>query len=123
MDYIHAMLQELSSALDTDSSGEESADEEDKKEDVDEDDQAEQAKLTHYVSRFKVSVVVVFFLSLQQLVVSEVIKTHIIFIFGVQGETILIVSFLFVSMLTARWQCCNIPFNIFRMKSNETERH
>lgn len=61
MDYIHDMLQELSSALDTDSSGEESADEEDKKEDVDEDDRAEQAKLPHYVSRFKVSIVVVFF--------------------------------------------------------------
>lgn len=55
MDYIHAMLQDLSSALDTDSSGEESGGEEDKKEDVDEDDQAEQAKLPHYVSRFKVS--------------------------------------------------------------------
>lgn len=121
MDYIHDMLQELSSALDTDSLGEESADEEDKKEDVDEVDQAEQANLPHYVSRFKVSVVV-FFLSLQQLVVSEVIKTHIIFIFGVQQETILFLS-LFVSMLTARWQCCNIPFNIFRMKSNETGRH
>lgn len=120
MDYIHDMLQELSSALDTDSSGEESADEEDKKEDVDEDDQAEQAQLPHYVSRFKVSVVV--FFSLQQLVVSEVIKTHMIFIFGVQRETILFLSF-FVSMLTARWQCCNIPFNIFRTKSNETGRH
>lgn len=55
MDYIHDMLQDLSSALDTDSSGEESGGEEDKKEDVDEDDQAEQAKLPHYVSRFKVS--------------------------------------------------------------------
>lgn len=60
MDYIHNMLQELSSALGADSSGEESADE-DKKEDVDEDDQAEQAKLPHYVSRFKVSVVLGFF--------------------------------------------------------------
>lgn len=58
MDYMHDLLQELSSTLDTDSSsGEESAGEEDKKEDiVDEDDQAEQAKLPQYASRFKVGV-------------------------------------------------------------------
>lgn len=61
MDYMRDLLQELSSTLDTDSSsGEESAgeeDKEDKKEDiVDEDDQAEQAKLPQYASRFKVGV-------------------------------------------------------------------
>lgn len=49
------MLEDLSSALDTDSSGEDSAGEGEKKE-VDEDDQAEKAKLPQYVSRFKVSV-------------------------------------------------------------------
>lgn len=52
------LLQELSSTSDSDSSGDESAGEEDKKEDaVDEDDQAEQAKLPQYVDRFKVGVV------------------------------------------------------------------
>lgn len=49
------MLEELHSALDSDSSGEESAGEGEQKE-VDEDDQAERAKLPQYVSRFKVSV-------------------------------------------------------------------
>lgn len=54
---MHGVLQELSSTLDTDSSGEDSAGEEDKKEDiVDEDDRAEQAKLPQYAGRFKVSV-------------------------------------------------------------------
>lgn len=54
LDDIDEMLQELSSTSDSDSSGEESASEEDKKEDtIDEDDQAEQAKLPQYVSRFK----------------------------------------------------------------------
>lgn len=57
MDYIHNMLEELSSALDSDSSGEESEGEAEKKE-VDEDDQAEKAKLPQYVSRFKVSLLV-----------------------------------------------------------------
>lgn len=55
MDYLHDLLQELSSTLDTDSSGGESAGEEERKEDiVDEDDQAERAKLPQYASRFKV---------------------------------------------------------------------
>lgn len=50
------LLQELCSTSDTDSSGEESAGDEDKKEDtVDEDDQAERARLPQYASRFKVS--------------------------------------------------------------------
>lgn len=50
------LLQELSSTSDSDS-GEESGGEEDKKENtVDEDDQAEQAKLPEYASRFKVGV-------------------------------------------------------------------
>ncbi|XP_076587165.1 small ribosomal subunit protein mS27 [Chaetodon auriga] len=54
LDYTNSLLQELSSASDTDSSGEESAGEEAKEEDaVDEDDQAEQAKLPQYASRFK----------------------------------------------------------------------
>ncbi|XP_040011461.1 28S ribosomal protein S27, mitochondrial [Xiphias gladius] len=54
LDYMNDLLQELSSASDSDSSGEESGGEEDKKEDtVDEDDQAEQAKLPQYASRFK----------------------------------------------------------------------
>lgn len=58
MDYVHDVLQELSSTLDSDSSGGESAGEEEKKEDiVDEDDQAERAKLPQYVSRFKVCAV------------------------------------------------------------------
>ncbi|XP_073321550.1 small ribosomal subunit protein mS27 [Pagrus major] len=52
--YMNDLLQELSSTSDSDSSGDESAGEEDKKEDaVDEDDQAEQAKLPQYVERFK----------------------------------------------------------------------
>lgn len=51
------LLQELSSASDSDSSGEESGGEEDKKQDaVDEEDQAEREKLSHYTSRFKVGV-------------------------------------------------------------------
>ncbi|XP_036954449.1 28S ribosomal protein S27, mitochondrial [Acanthopagrus latus] len=54
LDYVSDLLQELSSTSDSDSSGDESAGEEDKKEDaVDEDDQAEQAKLPQYVDRFK----------------------------------------------------------------------
>ncbi|XP_030271619.1 small ribosomal subunit protein mS27 [Sparus aurata] len=54
LDYMSDLLQELSSTSDLDSSGDESAGEEDKKEDaVDEDDQAEQAKLPQYVDRFK----------------------------------------------------------------------
>lgn len=55
MDYIGRMLEELPSALDSDSSGEESAGEGEERE-VDEDDRAERAKLPQYVSRFKVSV-------------------------------------------------------------------
>lgn len=56
LDYVHDLLQELSSTLDTDSdSGGESSGEEEKNEDiVDEDDQAERAKLPQYASRFKV---------------------------------------------------------------------
>nr|XP_046243739.1 28S ribosomal protein S27, mitochondrial [Scatophagus argus] len=54
LDYVSDLLQDLSSASDTDSSGEESTGEEDKKEDtVDEEDQAEQAKLPQYANRFK----------------------------------------------------------------------
>uniref|UniRef100_UPI0037E787FA small ribosomal subunit protein mS27 n=1 Tax=Semicossyphus pulcher TaxID=241346 RepID=UPI0037E787FA len=54
LDYVNDLLQELSPTSDSDSSGEESADEGDKKEEaVDEDDQAEQAKLPQYASRFK----------------------------------------------------------------------
>lgn len=54
---MNELLQELSSTSDSDSSGEESAGEEGKKEEaVDEDDQAERAKLPQYVSRFKVGV-------------------------------------------------------------------
>ncbi|KAM8759949.1 small ribosomal subunit protein mS27 [Acanthopagrus schlegelii] len=54
LDYVSDLLQELSSTSDSDSSGDESVGEEDKKEDaVDEDDQAEQAKLPQYVDRFK----------------------------------------------------------------------
>lgn len=49
------MLEELPSVLDSESSGEESADKGEKKE-VDEDDEAEKVKLPQYVSRFKVSV-------------------------------------------------------------------
>lgn len=49
------LLQELSSTSHSDSSGDESAGEEDKKEaTVDEDDLAEQAKLPQYISRLKV---------------------------------------------------------------------
>lgn len=55
LDYIHNMMEGLPSALDSDSSGEESADEGEKKA-VDEDDQAERENLPQYVSRFKVSV-------------------------------------------------------------------
>ncbi|KAG7237557.1 hypothetical protein INR49_032174 [Caranx melampygus] len=54
LDYMSNLLQELSSTSDSDTSGEESGGEEDKKEDaVDEDDQAEQAKLPQYADRFK----------------------------------------------------------------------
>ncbi len=54
---MNELLQELSSTSDTDSSGEESAGEDDtKKEAVDEDDQAEQANLPEYTSKFKVGV-------------------------------------------------------------------
>ncbi|KAF0034031.1 hypothetical protein F2P81_014097 [Scophthalmus maximus] len=54
LDYVNDLLQELSSTSDSESSGEESGGEEEKKEDaVDEDDQAEQAMLPKYVSRFK----------------------------------------------------------------------
>ncbi|KAK9522934.1 hypothetical protein VZT92_019370 [Zoarces viviparus] len=62
LDFVNDLLQELSSTSDSDSSGAESAGEEEeeeeeekkKKEDAkDEDDQAEQAKLPQYVSRFK----------------------------------------------------------------------
>ncbi|KAE8291826.1 28S ribosomal protein S27, mitochondrial [Larimichthys crocea] len=55
LDYMNDLLQELSSTSDSDS-GEESGGEEDKKENTvnkDEDDQAEQAKLPEYASRFK----------------------------------------------------------------------
>lgn len=49
------LLQDLSSTLDTSSSGEESSDEEgEKQQGVDRDDQAEQAKLQEYTSRFQV---------------------------------------------------------------------
>ncbi|KAM3610174.1 uncharacterized protein V6R79_000086 [Siganus canaliculatus] len=51
LDQVSELLQELSAA--TNSSGEESSDEEDKKEPVDEDDQAEQARLPQYADRFK----------------------------------------------------------------------
>ncbi|XP_029961337.1 small ribosomal subunit protein mS27 [Salarias fasciatus] len=52
--YVNQLLEELSSASDTESSGEESGGEEEKKNQaVDEHDQAERAKLPHYVSRFK----------------------------------------------------------------------
>lgn len=51
------LLQELSSTLDTSSSGEESSDEGgEKTEDVDQDDQAERAKLPEYTIRFQVGV-------------------------------------------------------------------
>ncbi|XP_029366921.1 small ribosomal subunit protein mS27 [Echeneis naucrates] len=54
LDFMNNLLQELSSASDSDTSGEESGDEEDKKkETVDEDDLAEQAKLPQYVNRFE----------------------------------------------------------------------
>ncbi|KAF3851242.1 hypothetical protein F7725_013014 [Dissostichus mawsoni] len=54
LDYMNDLLQELSSSSDRESSGEESAGEEVKKENpVDEEDEAEQAKLPQYVSRFK----------------------------------------------------------------------
>ncbi|XP_030593661.1 small ribosomal subunit protein mS27 [Archocentrus centrarchus] len=52
--YVNDLLQELPLTSESDSSGEESGGEEDKKEDtVDEDDQAEAAKLPEYVNRFK----------------------------------------------------------------------
>lgn len=117
------MLQKMSSALDTDSSGEVSVDEEDKKEDIDEDDQAEQAKLPHYVNRFKVSVVFFSFFTVASGVRSDQ-NAHNFYFWSTRGDNFFFLSFfLFVSMLTARWQCCNIPFNIFRTKSNETGRH
>uniref|UniRef100_A0AAQ6IU26 Small ribosomal subunit protein mS27 n=1 Tax=Anabas testudineus TaxID=64144 RepID=A0AAQ6IU26_ANATE len=53
LDFMHDLLQKLSSDSDS-SSGDESGGEEEKKEDtIDEDDQAEQAKLPQYASRFK----------------------------------------------------------------------
>lgn len=57
LEFTQDLLQELSSTLDTSSSGEESSDEEgERKEGVDEDDQAERAKLQQYASRFQVGV-------------------------------------------------------------------
>ncbi|XP_042343562.1 28S ribosomal protein S27, mitochondrial [Plectropomus leopardus] len=54
LDYVDSVLQELSATSDSDSSGEESAGEENKKEEtVDEDDEAERAKLPQYANRFK----------------------------------------------------------------------
>ncbi|KAK2901946.1 28S ribosomal protein S27, mitochondrial [Channa argus] len=54
LDDVNDLLQKLAPTSESDSSGEESGDEEDKKEDtLDEDDQAEQAKLPQYASRFK----------------------------------------------------------------------
>ncbi|XP_068615464.1 small ribosomal subunit protein mS27-like [Brachionichthys hirsutus] len=54
IDYMNGLLQELSSPSDTDSSGEEMAGEEEKKDDtVDEDDEAERAKLPQYAARFQ----------------------------------------------------------------------
>ncbi|KAK2837785.1 hypothetical protein Q5P01_014997 [Channa striata] len=54
LDFVNDLLQEMASTSDSESSGEESGGEEDKKEEaVDEDDQAEQAKLPQYASRFK----------------------------------------------------------------------
>lgn len=51
------LLQDLSSTLDTSSSGGESSDDEgERKEGIDEDDQAERAKLQQYASRFQVGV-------------------------------------------------------------------
>lgn len=52
------LLQDLSSTLDTSSSGEESSDEEgEKQQGTDEEEQAEQAKLQEYTSRFQVGVI------------------------------------------------------------------
>lgn len=57
LELTQGLLQELSSTLDTSSSGEESSDEEgEKQQGVDEGDQAEQAKLQEYASRFQVGV-------------------------------------------------------------------
>ena len=56
LDFVNDLLQELSSTSDAKPSGEESTGEENKKEDVDEDDLAEQAKLPQYASRFKVGI-------------------------------------------------------------------
>nr|XP_020449636.1 28S ribosomal protein S27, mitochondrial isoform X1 [Monopterus albus] len=53
LEFMNDLLQKLSSTSDSDSSGEESGGEEDKKDTVDEDDQAEQAKLPQYINRFK----------------------------------------------------------------------
>lgn len=54
------LLQDLSSTLDTSSSGEESSDEEgEKQQGTDEEEQAEQAKLKEYTSRFQVGVITV----------------------------------------------------------------
>ncbi|XP_061585366.1 28S ribosomal protein S27, mitochondrial [Cololabis saira] len=54
LDFVNELLQELPSTSDTDSSGEESGGEESKNVDsVEEEDQAEQAKVPQYVSRFK----------------------------------------------------------------------
>lgn len=54
LDFVNDLLQELSSTSDSDSSGEESGGEESKKKDtVDDEDQAERAKLPQYVDKFK----------------------------------------------------------------------
>lgn len=53
--YVNDLLHDLPLTSESDSSGEESGGEEDKKENtVDEDDQAEAAKLPEYVKKFKV---------------------------------------------------------------------
>ncbi|XP_068167440.1 small ribosomal subunit protein mS27 isoform X2 [Antennarius striatus] len=55
IEYMNDLIQELSSTSDTDSSGEETAGEEEEKDDtLDEDDEAERAKLPQYATRFKV---------------------------------------------------------------------
>lgn len=57
LDLTQDLLQDLSSTLDASSSGEESSDEEgEKQQEIDKDDQAEQAKLQEYTSRFQVGV-------------------------------------------------------------------
>lgn len=57
LDLTQDLLQDLSSTLDASSSGEESSGEEgEKQQGIDKDDQAEQAKLQEYTSRFQVGV-------------------------------------------------------------------